>query len=155
MFQVLFGRHSPLIRILEVSGLILVGLIVFFKSAAVLYSPALVLLFSIMIAQYIFLRFCHLYNWYKKDRTHFDDPPRYLGIEVHFLKAMVPSSYVFFFANLLLFLGFSYFSMLTANLFLAAIVLLNGLLIFYHIKDDDSLPVNYFTQNLHEREKTE
>lgn len=71
-----------------------------------------------------------------------------LGIEDHFEKILVATTYLMFLINVLLFFGveISFLNILFSVLFFALIIL-NGVLLSYHFRDNDPTPPGYFMTN--------
>lgn len=71
-----------------------------------------------------------------------------LGIEDHFEKILVATTYLMLLVNALLFFGLSisFLNILFSILFFALIIL-NGVLLSYHFKDKDPTPPGFFTTN--------
>jgi hypothetical protein len=96
--------------------------------------------FSIILAEYIFIRYCAIARWYA-------DAERFEGIELQFKKALSPTVYILFLGNLSYVLyPHSVILIITAAL-LALIAHVNAILIHLHRKDKDTVPVNYFSHN--------
>ncbi len=100
-------------------------------------------LISFIIACYIFIRACDLYPWHgAKDRG--------VGIRVHFQKAIVPTSYIMTVTSLLCLFTIPFLSTLLiilAVLMMLVVTPVNGILIYFYLKDKDPLPINYFSGN--------
>lgn len=71
-----------------------------------------------------------------------------LGIEDHFEKILVATTYLMLLINALLFFGLeiSFLNILFSVLFFVLIIL-NGVLLSYHFKDKDPTPPGFFTTN--------
>ena len=108
----------------------------------------------LLLLQYGFVRACHGINWYPEAKHRRTGDPE-LGIEVHFLKALVPTSYILAASSLLFFFGMQWTSMILANLMLFVVSGVNGILVAFHWRDDRRIPVNYFTRNLYLQEVEE
>lgn len=147
MLKFLFGRYSRVVRVLEVVGLAVTA----FNLSGPLWTRSwqgpdtLVIL---LLLQYGFVRTCRGINWYPEAQYRRTADPE-LGIEVHFLKALVPTSYILAASSILFCFGLQWTSMILANLMLFVVSGVNGILITFHWRDDRPLPVNYFTRNLY------
>lgn len=72
------------------------------------------------------------------------------GIEEHFEKTIVPSSYILVITNTLHFLWIKGWPiLLVASLMLIVIQGVNIILLYFHFKDYDLTPPSYFSRNLH------
>jgi len=99
-------------------------------------------LFVFLFASYLFLRLCDAVPWAETSRA--------IGIRVHFQKALVPTSYILTVTAFAAILDAPILSMATialADLMMIAIVSVNGILIYFHRRDQDPLPRNYFSSN--------
>lgn len=147
MLKFLFGRYSRWVRIVEGLGL---GLTLFnlARSAFLQAWVGADTLMVILLLQYLFIRTCRGINWYPEARYRRESDPE-LGIEVHFLKALVPTGYILLGSSALFLAGFEWTAMILANLMLFVVSGVNGILVTFHFRDDRLLPVNYFTRNLY------
>lgn len=132
MLKFLFNRFSRVVYAMEIAGIIFTFLW-FFRS-----PPKII--FGIAVLEYLFLRFCATWRWYKNAK-------RYEGIGLQFKKAMVPTSYIMAMAS-----GVGYFTgstlLLWAAIFLLAVILhVNVILLALHYKDKNTTPVNYYSGN--------
>jgi hypothetical protein len=144
--KVLFNRESPVVRSLEVVGLAL--------SAVTLWKQLIPFdlrdgLFLFLLACCLFIFACDFIDWYPASEKP-EGPKQKIGIEVHFLKARVPTSYILAVTAAVALLDIPYVS--TGLVFLADLMMLvvapvNGILIWFHRKDHDTTPMNYFSQN--------
>ena len=96
------------------------------------------ILFAVYIAEYLFLRFCDTKRWHPAAK-------RYEGIELHFRKIMIPTSYI-----LALTSGIGFFTGSGILLWLAIPLLgimfyVNATILYLHGKDKNSTPINYFS----------
>lgn len=146
MLKFLFGRYSRWVRLIEVMGVFLSGAILYRWTQEGLQSIPDYLFASLML-HYLFIRFCRIYSWYPGVKSQDRSTPE-LGIEVHFLKALVPTSYILLTTTLLVFLGLAWPATIVANLMMIMVSAVNGILIYFHVHDKDTLPVNYFTRSL-------
>lgn len=146
MLKILFGRYSRFVRTVEAVAVILAGMIVYQLVYKARWSVP-DYLFVLLLGHYLFIRFCDVFPWYPGVKSRDPRVPE-LGIEIHFLKALVPTSYILFATALLYLLGLEWFVTIAANLMMIAVSGVNGILITFHIRDRDPLPVNYFTREL-------
>lgn len=127
-------------RLLEIIGLINTFFI--FKNYRELPAP-LFWLYVFLFSNHVFIRICERIRWYSNE-------PRGAGIEVHFQRSVVPASFILAVVSSLLFLKISVLSyslVLIADIILFFISLVNGIQIYFHSQDRDSLPINYFSRN--------
>ncbi len=146
MWKFLFGRYSRLVRSLELAALVLLGVLVYrwFQRGALQAQDYLLIL---LWCHYFFVRGCVAYRWYPRVKSADSAVPE-LGIELHFLKALVPISYILFIATLLYTLGAGWFSGIFANIIVMPITIVNSILIGFHLRDHAAHPVNFFTREL-------
>jgi hypothetical protein len=140
MYKVLFDRSAFFVRSLEFLGLA--------SATYTLWSRpswgAIGSLLFLLLAQYLFVRICDALPWYGYSMG----ATKQIGIRVHFQKALVPTSYTLFLTTLTLLHEVKFLSLtilILANLMMMVLVGVNGILIFFHLKDDDPLPINYFS----------
>jgi len=153
MLKFLFGRRSRMVRMFEIVGVFLTILVI----GDMTTRENMVLadyLYSLGILQYLFIRFCQLFPWYLGHRKKYPTPRGELGIEVHFLKSLVPASYTLCLGSFLFSAGIELTASLLMLLILIPVTGVNGILIAFHLRDHEPLPVNYFTHNWHLKEKT-
>jgi hypothetical protein len=136
MLKFFFDRSSWVVRLLEAVGV-----------AAVLYDffhlKAGGFLFLFLVVGYLFIRICAVIRWYPHEA-------RGIGIEVHFFKTLVPASYILAIASAVLFLKIFWISMpilILADLMMLVLISVNGILVYFYLRDKDPLPVNYFSSN--------
>ncbi|HSA60410.1 MAG TPA: hypothetical protein VLJ37_12090 [bacterium] len=144
--KTLFNRESPVVRSLEVAGVVLAGLQLWKHLLPFDWRGGL---FLFLVACCLFIFACDLIRWYPgSERT--DGPRQKIGIEVHFLKARVPTSYILAIASALALLQIPYVStgvVLLADLMMLVVAPVNGILIWFHRFDKDTTPMNYFSLN--------
>ncbi len=130
-------------RVLEVTGLI--NSVVFFRKGGNGIAGAGL---SFLLVCYVFIRGCDLINWYP-GKT----PPggqKHIGIRVHFEKALVPISYILALVSSFCLLNIPYLTVslvVLGCLFMSLFAPVNGILLYFHLRDRDSLPMNYFSHN--------
>lgn len=140
MFKVLFNRGGWVVRLLEVIGLV--------NSFFVLQRQGFELngvtgLYLFLLLCNLLVRVCDWIHWYPGE-------PRWVGIEVHFRKARVPSSYILAIVSLICLSPFQTSSivlLVLADLMMLVVVSVNGIQIYFHLHDRDPLPINYFSLN--------
>ncbi len=117
-----------------------------------MHTPSLQLgAYAFLLMTYLFLRICDWVPWYPGE-------PRDIGIQVHFRKALVPTSYILAVTSSLVVLNvpfFSTFLLLLADLMMLVVAPVNGIILYFHFKDRSALPINYFTRNLYFKEDGE
>jgi hypothetical protein len=144
--KVLFNRESPVVRSLEAVGVLLAGFHLWKNLIPFDWRDGL-FLFLLVCALFIFA--CDFIDWYAASEKP-EGPRQKIGIEVHFLKARVPTSYILAITSGLALLRIPYVS--TAAVILAVAMMLviapvNGILLWFHRRDDDKTPMNYFSLN--------
>lgn len=151
MLKTLFHRESLVIRSLEAIGLL--------GSFFVLRRQGYALnvftgLYLFLLLCYLIVRLCDWIHWYPGEQ-------RGIGIEVHFRKSRVPCSYILAITSSICLLPFPHLPLsllillILVNLMMLAVVLVNGIQIYFHLRDKDPLPINYFSLNKHLREPHE
>ena len=138
MIKFFFNRFSKMVVIMEVIGFLFLVVDFFYIFSE--KSFVKILLFVVVLFEYIFIRFCATKRWHK-------EVPRFSGIELHLKKAMVPTSYIIAIFAGLAFFGFPVFSYAVAAFVLLVIAHVNVILIYFYLRDKDKTPVNYFTGN--------
>lgn len=134
----LFNRTSLVVRLFEAAGLVL-SLVYFFRLSRFDLRAGLI---AFLVACYLFLKICDLTPW--------AGIPRTLGIRVHFQKALVPMSYILTATALFALLDIPVLSTtvaMIAVLMMLVVAPVNGILIYFHHRDKDPLPMNYFSSN--------
>ncbi|MDO8462525.1 MAG: hypothetical protein Q7S98_06710 [Deltaproteobacteria bacterium] len=145
MLRFFFGRSSRFVGFLEMAGLVqslILLQLIHWQEGLELWEGFFLLLF----AQYLFIRVCDLIAWYPRQG-------RGIGIEVHFKKALVPTSYILALSLFIVLAGFHLPILIVANLLTAVIATVNGILIWFYFYDKEELPVNYFSLNQHLQKK--
>lgn len=165
MTRFFFNRHSKIVGLLELAGVVLAALVLWRDWG---WFDLRFCLFLLMLSCYLIIRICDWIPWYSKsqrviggtiDKTESccSSPKRLdIGIEVHFKKALVPTSYILFLASLMIYLEVSYISMglvILADLMMIVVTPVNGIMIYFHFKDKDPMPINYFSNNIYLNEK--
>lgn len=148
MLKFLFGRTSSVVRLLELVGVVNSAVYLSARAGAHRNTP-LLFFFLFLLLCYLFVRVCDGINWYPREKTP-PEGPRRLGIRVHFQKALVPTSYILAVASAFLLLAPPLVAaavMAFADLLMIVVVSVNGILIYFHLRNRDSLPINYFSSN--------
>jgi len=147
MINFLFDRFGWMVRFMEGVGAIgaYLFLQLFHWKEGITFAESL---FLLVLVQHIFFRVCDSISWYPNEG-------RQLGIEVHFKKALVPSSYALALTAWTCLFGFQLPLLILANLVLFFMTMVNIIQIWFHFHDKEDLPVNYFTSNRHLEEELE
>ncbi len=153
MLKIFFNRTSPLVRLLELIGVILS---VWFLTKRLPTDGVVPLLFLFLFCSYLFVRICDGVNWYPREKNLPPDPKRF-GIRVQFQKAIVPSAYILAITAAVALLEIPFLStgVITFAVLLMLIVApVNGILLYFHLRDKDPTPINYFSLNKYLGEDT-
>lgn len=159
MLRFFFNRESKVVMAMEIIGLFFLSLIVIEWWSAVKTAGVKTALFLYILIYLIIRAFASL-SWYDKNGLNRLFPPKlkikapaegekYQGIELQFKKAMVPTSYILAIFSGLLLGGAPGWILYIAVFLLIVIVHVNFILLYFHIKDKETLPINYFTHNKH------
>jgi hypothetical protein len=156
--KVLFNRTSRVVRTLEASGVLLSTLYFWrkFSPAGSGLDPTTIFL-AFLVACYIFIRACDLIDWYPQRKRLAGEPER-IGIRVHFQKALVPTSYILFITAMAALWDIPVVSItivILADLMMLVIAPVNGIQIYFHLRDKDPLPMNHFSLNQHKNDPHE
>jgi hypothetical protein len=146
MLKILFNRESLVVRFLELVGIAGSALFLKRKLPAVDVTTGF---FLFLLVAYLFVRICAWIRWYPKGERPADGPKR-IGIEVHFIKALVPTSYILAITSIIVLLDIPYLStsiVIFADLLMLVVAPVNGIQIYFHLRDKDPLPINYFSLN--------
>lgn len=137
MLKLLFNRDALAVKIAEAIGVVLMVPATYHSISK---HPCFLaaLLFAIVWATYIFIRFCASVRWYK-------DGPRFSGIELHFKKAIVPTGYLMAMSGLLYFFVNTYLVLMIDIFLLAAIAHVNVIFLYLHFHDSSKTPPNFYT----------
>lgn len=138
MLKFFFNRFSNAVIAMELAGILLLAAdvaLLFFRRTEATHAALLLLI----IALYAFIRLCAARRWYR-------DAPRWSGIELHFKKAMVPTSYVIAIVGLMdLVIPHPTWALATAAILLIAVAHVNAILLYLHRRDRDEAPPNYYS----------
>lgn len=141
MLAFFFNRFSFVVRVMEIAGLVFWPLAIarmFVRGASLLT----VVLTAIVIFEYAFIRYCTSRRWYK-------NAPRFAGIELQFLKALVPASYIMALSGAAMLIFPSAIFPAVVTLFLAFLAHVNVILLYLKSCDKDPMPVNFFSNNIY------
>lgn len=144
--KVLFNRESPVVRSLEAIGIVLAGVHLWKNLLPFDWRGGL---FLFLVACALFIFACDLRPWYPASERP-DGRRQKIGIEVHFLKARVPTSYILAITSGIALLRIPYVSTVVVILAVAMMLVVapvNGILIWFHRFDKDATPMNYFSLN--------
>lgn len=145
-FKVLFNRESPVVRSLEIVGVFLAGIYLWKNLIPFDWQDGL---FLVLLACSLFVFACDLFPWYASFEKP-EGPKQKIGIEVHFLKARVPTSYILVVASIAALLQIPYVTIIVlvlVDLMMLVVAPVNGILIWFHRFDKDPTPMNYFSLN--------
>lgn len=122
---------------MEIVGIPLLAMatIRLFKGGASALTSVLLIL---VIAEYAFIRYCASRRWHR-------NAPRWSGIEKHFKKALVPTSYIIAILGACLLLFPSALLPAIAAFLLAVVVHVNVILLYFHFRNKDDTPANYYS----------
>lgn len=137
MLKFFFDRFSKVVTLMEVIGILLTSLMSY---QLAFYSSTLLtkILFAIFLSEYLFIRFCTTKRWHKEAK-------RYEGLELHFKKVMIPTSYLLAFQGVI---GLTFHSTILLWLaipILGFIVYVNATLLYLYAKDKNTTPINYYS----------
>lgn len=103
--------------------------------------------FVLFIILCLFITITRFLPWYPKAF-------RGCGIEEHFEKTMVPTSYIMVTTAVVYLLWKNCWPfLLFVSLLLTVIISVNFILLYFHFRDHDPLPPSFFAQNLHKNNK--
>lgn len=138
MLKFFFNRSSRMISAMEIAGAVLLSIDValsFLRQTKTIYTALLLA----VVALYAFIRFCATKRWY-------EDAPRWSGIELHFKKAMVPTSYIIAITGFIcLVIPHPTSAIAIAAALLAIVAHVNAILLYLHRADRDETPANYYS----------
>lgn len=152
--KVLFNRTSRVVRTLEMGGVFLSALYLWRTLPSFDVTAGL---FCFLVACTLFVRACDLIDWYPR-RERLEGEPEKIGIRVHFQKSLVPASYILFVTALLALWDIPFVSttiVILADLMMLVIAPVNGIQIYFHLRDKDPLPMNFFSLNQHQYDPSE
>ncbi len=137
MLSFLFNRFSMMVTVMEAAGIVLMAIAAGRILGAREGAPKTILVL-LVLCLYAFIRFC-------ASRRFYADAPRWSGVELQFKKAMVPTSYTMAMTGFVMLLWPSAVPLVVAAFVLIVVAHVNVILLYLRAKDDDPLPVNYFT----------
>lgn len=137
MLKLLFNRFSKAVYAAEAAGVVLTLL---WMREMRIDSPTAGegVLFALYLLAYLFLRFCATKRWHPRER-------RFEGLELHFKKIMIPTSYILVTASAVGWLGGVYLHLLATLIFLGIMVYVNATLLYLWHRDPSQTPVNYYS----------
>lgn len=126
MLKFFFNRYSFMVTLMEILGII-GALLILRQISTGGYSYSHKIIFYLILALYMFLRFSCLVSWHRgKKRSE--------GIGLHFLKAMVPTNYIMA-VSTWCYIAFKNLAIIVVAAFLLAIIAhVNIILIGLHFK---------------------
>lgn len=134
MLKFFFDRNSKFVLALELAGIVSFVAIAFIKSAGII--------FWLYVLSYVLIRFCAFWDWYA---TEAGSRKHDAGIRLHFKKMVVLSAYTIFIANFFILFANAGFLEYFAFAFLAFTLHINAILLYFHFKDKDPTPPNFFS----------
>ncbi len=151
MLKFFFNRTSFMVRFMEILG---VGLgLLYVKNSRAL--SALLIAYLLLFLLYLFVRICDFINWYPKECRDLY-PHKKIGTEIHFQKSLVPTSYILAVTSTALLLHIPLLSWTLLLLSISMMIVIagvNGILLYFHFKDHEDLPVNFFSSNRYLKER--
>lgn len=144
MIRFLFHRESFVVRMMEILGVFFSILYLRQNLADFDWRAGL---FLLLLLQYLFVRVCDLVNWYPKAER---ENTKKIGIQVHFQKALVPTSFILAITSFLGLMSVPYVStgvLIFSILLMLVVAPVNGILLYFHFRDKDTLPMNFFSLN--------
>lgn len=137
MINLLFDRFSKVVLAAEIVGITLMAIAtvrLLLGNPSTLTSTLLV----VVIVEYIFIRYCASRRWHH-------NAPRWSGIEKHLKKALVPTSYIIAILGAALLFSPSALLLGIAAFLLAVVVHVNIILLYFHFRNKDDTPANYYS----------
>lgn len=162
MLKLFFNKESKLVYAMEILGLFLLIILVAFKWPSA-QSTTVKIAFYILIAEYLIMKTFAILRWYDDDGVNTIMFPKsltkkrevelqeekYPGIELQLKKAMVLAAYMISIFPALLLLGLPGEILWIPDILLALMGHVGIILVFFHMKDKEKVPVNFFTHNKH------
>ena len=137
MIKLLFGRYSTAVKVMEGAGVCLVPF-AFIRCRLTQEGAWHYAFILAILAIYALIRLCATIRWYK-------GIPRYFGIELQFKKALVPTGYAMTIC-LVLYLSTGWIVWLVICTALLTVVgHVNVILLYFHFRDHDPTPVNFYS----------
>lgn len=140
MLKLFFNKESPVVYAAEAVGALLLGVFLW-RGTWRAWSPLSLGALGVCCVSYLFLRFCATYRWYPRA----GHAAKYLGIEMHFKKALVPTAYLLALTGGWLCAGGSPLALSLVDPLLLLIAHVNVHLLRFHRQDHDPTPVNCFS----------
>lgn len=137
MLKFFFNRFSKMVLAAEILGMAFtLGWIL--KLVHTPNAAGTKIFFAVYIAEYLFLRFCDTKRWHPAAK-------RYDGLELHFRKIMIPTSYILALTSGVGFFTGSGILLWLAIPFMGVMFYANATLLYLHRKDKNKTPINYFS----------
>lgn len=141
MLKAFFHPKSLIFRMI-VTGTLALWMVVNLKVLqmhSVVFKVSHVILSALGVFIYVFA----IIPWYGREYKG-------LGIEEHYVKILVPTTYLLLFHNALVFSGWPSATLCIAlSCLFLGLLTTNSILLFYHLKDGDKTPPAYFAANLY------
>lgn len=139
MLRFFFDRFSKVVVMMEIAGVIFSAL---WLAEAWQNQPVLLskILLGTYLGEYLILRFCATWRWHPEAK-------RYEGLELHFKKIMIPTSYILAIFSLAGWLANIFLHLWLAVALMGIMIYANLTLLYLHGKDKNKTPINYFSGN--------
>ena len=137
MLSFFFNRFSKIVYVMEIIGVPLVGLAAVHVFGGQGGAGAFVLMLIVLV-EFVFIRICAIVHWYK-------GVPRGSGIELHFRKMVVATSYAMALLGVALLFAPPIVPLVIVALIFGIIAHINAILLYFHFHDKNTLPVNCYT----------
>lgn len=136
ILEILVHRTSKVALAAEILGtsLFLICAVLISTSGSVLTK----VLFILSMIGYSIIRFCASVRWYKGGE-------RYAGIELQFMKSLIPMGYLMTLCGLWYLLLPSAIPFALSSLIIAGLAHVNIILIYLHLKDHSDTPPNCYS----------
>lgn len=162
MLKLFFNKESKLVYAVEILGLFLLIILVALKWPAG-QTTGVKAAFYILIAEYLIMKAFSVLRWYDDDGMNTIMLPKsltkkrdvelqenkYPGIELQLKKAMVVAAYMISIFPALVLLGLPGEVLWVPDVLLGLMGHVGIILAFFHLKDKEKTPVNFFTRNKH------
>lgn len=140
MLKLFFNKEGMIVYALELLGVLLLGLFLW-KGHWLEWSLVHRSVFVLFVTLYLFLRWSAWRPWYPRTAGE-----KYLGIEMHFKKVMVPTAYIVGITGGWLIGGGSLYLLYVVAILLLVITHVTVILLYCYWKDHDPAPVNAFSR---------
>ncbi|MDO8526360.1 MAG: hypothetical protein Q7T03_01585 [Deltaproteobacteria bacterium] len=138
MLKLFFDRYSKIVLLMEIMGVAFTLAWIYKLAQSPDPSRLISILLAIYSVEYVLLRFCASRRLYKNAK-------RYEGVELHFKKGMIPTSYGMALASLLGFWTGSTILLWVMIFVMGILLYANFTLLYLHCKDKSKTPVNYYS----------